>query len=108
MKKHLSIIFFLFFYFAITSFKLISHPTPFYDWDEAIYAQVGREMVQKKSLIPLWQGQNWLDKPPLTPLIYGLVAALSPFAPEISTRLFTLILSIAVLILVYIFYYRFD
>lgn len=106
IKKHYLIIFFLLFYFCITSYKLISHPTPFYDWDESIYAQVGREMVRAKSIVPLWQGQYWLDKPPLTPLSYGIVESIVPLSPEISTRIFTLLLSIAVLGLTYIFYYR--
>ena len=106
MKKHWPVILFLVLYFLITSYKLISHPTPFYDWDESIYAQVGREMVRQHSLVPLWQGQYWLDKPPLTPLVYGIVETFTPAAPEISTREFTLILSIAVLALTYVFYYR--
>ncbi len=106
MKKHLPVIFFLFFYFIITAYKLIVYPTPFYDWDEAIYAQVGKEMVEKKSLIPLWQGQNWLDKPPLTPLVYGIVQSFKIIPPEISTRIFTLLLSIGSLALTYYFYYR--
>ncbi len=106
MKKHWSVILFLAFYFFVTSYKFIYHPTPFYDWDESIYAQVGREMVRQHSLVPLWQGQNWLDKPPLTPLAYGIVETLTPVAPEISTREFTLILSIAVLALTYVLYFR--
>lgn len=106
LRKHFLIILFLLFYFCITAYKFLSHKTPFYDWDESIYAQVGREMVQKKSLVPLWQGQNWLDKPPLTPLAYGIVEAILPIMPEISTRLFTLLLSVAALGLTYLFYYR--
>lgn len=106
LKKHFLIVFFLSFYFIITSYKFIHTPTPFYDWDESIYAQVGREMIRQKSLVPLWQGQNWLDKPPLAPLTYGIVATLTPLSPEISTRVFTLILSIIILAFTYVFYYR--
>jgi 4-amino-4-deoxy-L-arabinose transferase-like glycosyltransferase len=106
MKKHWLIIVFLISYFFLISYKLISHPTPFFDWDETIYAQVGREMIRGKSLIPLWQGNFWLDKPPLVPLAYGIVAAIFSGAPELSTRVFTLLLSLSVLGLIYILYYR--
>lgn len=106
MKKHWLVIVFLISYFFLIVFKLTSHPTPFFDWDETIYAQVGREMIREKSLVPLWQGNFWLDKPPLVPLSYGIVAAIFPRAPELSTRIFTLSLAILVLGLTYILYYR--
>ncbi len=106
IKTHLLVICFLVFYFSITAYKFAAHPTPFYDWDESIYAQVGKEMVNQKSLVPLWQGQNWLDKPPLVPLAYGIVESTVPLPPELSTRLFTLLLSIAALFMVYLLYYR--
>jgi 4-amino-4-deoxy-L-arabinose transferase-like glycosyltransferase len=100
------VIVFLICYFFIISFKLVSHPTPFFDWDETIYAQVGREMIREKSLIPLWQNNYWLDKPPLVPLTYGIIAAIFPESPELSTRIFTLCLAIIVLGLIYTLYYR--
>jgi len=105
LKQRGLVIVFLFLYTCLFSFKIISQRTPFFDWDESIYAQVGREMVANKSLVPLWQGQVWLDKPPLAPLLYGFVQ-LIPIAPEISTRLFTLALSVLLLGLVYLLYYR--
>src|SRR3989304_7357552 len=97
MKRHWLIIVFLISYFFLISFKLISHPTPFFDWDETIYAQVGREMIREKSLIPLWQNNYWLDKPPLVPLVYGIVGVVFPGSPELSMRIFTLVLTIFVL-----------
>lgn len=106
MKKHWLIVVFLISFFLLISYKLFSHPTPFYDWDETIYAQVGREMVQAKSLVPLWQGNFWLDKPPLVPLTYGIVETVFPKFPELSTRLFTLGLAVFVLALIYALYYR--
>lgn len=106
MKKHFLIIFFLLFYFGTTAYKFIAYPTPFYDWDESIYAQVGREMVQQKSIVPLWQGRYWLDKPPLVPLAYGIVETIAPIKPELSTRLFTLSLTILLFTFIYYFYYR--
>ncbi len=80
---------------------MVSHPTPFYDWDESIYVQVGREMAQKNSPIPLWQGSAWLEKPPLVPLVYGLIIQFVPAQPEISTRIFSLMLAVAALALMY-------
>src|SRR3990172_4643251 len=108
MKKHWPIIVFLSIYFVLIASKLISHPTPFFDWDESLYVQTGKEMIeQNKFLMPVWQGTYWLDKPPLVPLIYGLIAKLTFFTtPEISTRLFSLYISIIILSFVYIFYDR--
>jgi len=106
VKTHYLIVIFLLFYFFITATKFVTSPTPFYDWDESIYAQVGREMVRQKSAIPLWQGQFWLDKPPLVPLAYGIVENIFPKYPELSTRIFTLFLAIFVLSLTYVIYSR--
>jgi 4-amino-4-deoxy-L-arabinose transferase-like glycosyltransferase len=108
MKKHWPLVLFLIFYFSIIAFKLISHPTPFFDWDESLYVQTGKEMIeQNKFLMPVWQGTYWLDKPPLIPLIYGLITKLSFFStPEITTRIFSLVISIIVLASIYIFYNR--
>lgn len=102
--NHLFIILFLFLYLIIISQKIISTPLPFYDWDEAIYAEVGREMIERRSIIPLWQGKYWLDKPPLVMLIYGSVSKILSFLkPEISTRLFNLSFNLIFLILLYQF-----
>ncbi len=35
------------------------------EWDEAIYAGVSREMLQTGWLVPHWNNQIWLEKPPL-------------------------------------------
>lgn len=87
--------------FIVLTYKLISNPTPFIDWDESIYMQVGKEMIAARSAVPLWLGQPWLEKPPLVPFVYALVALL-PMRPEISTRIFSLILALLALILMYI------
>ena len=55
--SHFLIITFLILYFSIIAYKLILHPTPFYDWDEAINVQVAKETIEKFSLVPLWQGK---------------------------------------------------
>jgi 4-amino-4-deoxy-L-arabinose transferase-like glycosyltransferase len=39
---------------------------PLEDWDEAIYAQIAKEMVQSGDWLTLhWEFQNWFEKPPL-------------------------------------------
>jgi len=98
---------FLIFYFFIIACKLLFQPLPFYDWDEAIYAEVGREMIEKKSIIPLWQGKYWLDKPPLVMLLYGLIAKIFFFIPpEISLRFFNLFLNLLFFIILFRFSLR--
>ncbi len=39
---------------------------PLAEWDEAIYAGVAREMLQSGWLVPHWNHQLWLEKPPLS------------------------------------------
>lgn len=109
LNKHYPVIIYLIIFTVIFSLKIINNPLPFFDWDESIYAEVGKEMVTNKSyFVPLWQNQNWLDKPPLVPLFYGVVAQLTSsfLAPEVSTRLATLYLSVFALILIYKLYYK--
>ncbi|PIS16003.1 hypothetical protein COT62_00725, partial [Candidatus Roizmanbacteria bacterium CG09_land_8_20_14_0_10_41_9] len=93
LKKHFLIAAFLVLFAVSIGYKFIAYPAPFYDWDESIYAQVGREMVERKTLIPLWQGNYWLDKPPLVPFAYGVVLKMGIASPELSTRFFTLLLT---------------
>src|SRR3989344_4567770 len=109
IKQHLSLVVFLTCYFLIISYKLIINPTPFYDWDESINAQVAKEMIENKSLVPLWQGKYWLDKPPLPFLFFGIVMKLTPFVqPEISLRLTSLFLSLVALVFVYLIYLKVE
>lgn len=106
LLNHWPFILFILVYFCLISFLVITKPAPFFDWDEAIYAQVGREMIRGKSfLVPLWQGAPWLDKPPIPSLFYGIVE-LFPIIPEISTRIATLFLSCIALFLIYVLSYR--
>lgn len=56
-------------------------------------------------LFPMWQGVPWLDKPPLIPLVYGVIEKFFYFIPpEVSTRMFTLLISIVLLSFVYTLY----
>ena len=108
MKKHWPVVIFLSIFFVLIASKLIFHPTPFFDWDESLYVQTGKEMIeQSKFLMPVWQGAYWLDKPPLIPLIYGLIVKLTFFStPEITTRFFSLFISMVILSFIYVFYNR--
>jgi len=106
MKKYIPLIIFLFLFLGFNLFKVVTDVRPFFDWDEGIYAQVGREMIQAKSyLVPLWQGKAWLDKPPIPSLLYGLMTYI-PVQHEISMRVLTVLLSGLALGLLYIYALR--
>jgi len=106
-KKHWLFGAFLIFIALLISYKLLTSPQPLFDWDESLYVQNGIEMLRARNfLVPLWQGKVWLDKPPLSPLLFGFAATLTPLPVEISTRLFTLSLSLIALSLIYALYYK--
>jgi 4-amino-4-deoxy-L-arabinose transferase-like glycosyltransferase len=50
---------------ALALLPLLGHK-PLAEWDEAIYAEVAREMLSRSWLVPHWNQQLWLEKPPLT------------------------------------------
>src|SRR3989344_3667176 len=108
LEMHSGLFLFLCLYIVLVGYKLIFHTQPFYDWDESLYVQSGKEMFERKFfLFPVWQGEPWLDKPPLVPFLYGLIMRLFFFtSPEVSTRLFTLAVASVVLFFVYILYLR--
>lgn len=108
IKLHYPVILFILIYFLILAYKLITGPVPFYDWDESLYIQTGKEMYNNNYfLFPVWQGKPWLDKPPLVPFIYATVAKFFFIVPpEVSTRIFTLTLTAIVLFFVYFLGYR--
>lgn len=47
----------------------------FYDWDEAMYAQIAQEILKNKSLFTTFNDQVWLDKPPLVHTLIAIVFA---------------------------------
>ncbi len=106
-KKHLFLIIFLLLFGSLLLYKLTSFPKPLFDWDESLYVQNGLEMLKEKSfLVPIWQGNAWLDKPPLSPLLLGIIAKFTPLPVEVSTRLYTLLLSLLALVLIYKLYLK--
>ncbi len=103
VKKHWVLTLFLIFYAGIIGYKIIFHPTPYYDWDESLYVQTGKEMIDAKIFyVPVWQKELWLDKAPLVSLFYGLIDRIPFIQSEIATRLAALTLSLVNLLLIYI------
>ena len=49
---------------ALALLPFLGH-RPLAEWDEAIYAGVSREMLRTGWLVPHWNDQIWLEKPPL-------------------------------------------
>jgi len=49
---------------ALALLPLLGHK-PLTDWDEAIYAEVSREMLHSSWLVLHWNYALWLEKPPL-------------------------------------------
>lgn len=91
-------------FFSFSLFLLFScinlSSTYLYDWDEAIYAQVGKEMVAAKSIYGIWNGLPWLEKPPLVPFLSGLFMKL-PGSTEFWARLPSFVAGIGVLYFLY-------
>lgn len=73
----------------------------FYDWDEAMYAQIAKEIIKNKSLFTTFNGQIWLDKPPLAHALVAFVFA-TIGQSEFWARMIMVIISFALLILTYL------
>lgn len=83
--------------------------TYLYDWDEAIYAQVGKEMVASKTLFGYWNGQPWLEKPPLVSLLSGVFMSTGLGSMEMLARLPSFLAGLGVLYFIYkIFKEKFE
>jgi 4-amino-4-deoxy-L-arabinose transferase-like glycosyltransferase len=70
------------------------------DWDEGIYAQVSREMLQTGWLVPHWNSLVWIDKPPLTYWITALFFKLFGVS-EFTARLGSALSAIALVTLLH-------
>ena len=75
----------------------------FHDVDEALYAQVAREMWQSGDrLTPTFWGEPFLHKPPLAYWLIGLVNEWLPgLSPELQSRLPSALAALALVALVY-------
>ncbi len=72
----------------------------FYDWDEGMYAQIAKEIIKNKSLFTTFNGQVWLDKPPLVHGLISLIFSIFGYS-EFWTRMIMVITSAILLILLY-------
>lgn len=75
-------------------------------WDEAVYAQVSKEMLHSHNYIDLtWAGRPWSDKPPLymwmTVIFYKIFGV-----GEFAARLFSALCGIGTVIVTYLFAYK--
>jgi 4-amino-4-deoxy-L-arabinose transferase-like glycosyltransferase len=84
---------------AIVLLTLLGH-NRLTDWDEGIYAQVSREMLTSGWLIPHWNLQVWIDKPPLTYWITALFFRLFGVS-ELTARLGSALAGIATVALLH-------
>jgi len=71
-KNILTIVFFSFILLGLIFRNVQFASIPFFDWDEGIYAQVATEIISNQSLSTTFNGQTWLNKPPLSHLLIAL------------------------------------
>jgi 4-amino-4-deoxy-L-arabinose transferase-like glycosyltransferase len=60
------------------------------DWDEGIYAGISRAMLSTGWLVPHWNGQPWLEKPPLELWLTSLnfrIFGVTEFAARLTSAL---------------------
>ncbi|MGC9197830.1 MAG: ArnT family glycosyltransferase [Acidobacteriaceae bacterium] len=84
---------------AIVILTLLGH-NRLTDWDEGIYAEVSREMLQTGWLVPHWNSFVWIDKPPLTYWITALFFKLLGVS-EFTARLGSALSAIAIVTLLH-------
>ncbi len=72
-----------------------------FDWDESIYAQLGIEQTTGNLLTPTWNGDLWLEKPPLIAHLTALGSSLSTDR-ELGARLFIPVATLITLVSVYV------
>lgn len=78
----------------------IGNTVPFHDWDEAIYAQVAKELYQNPKILLTYNGSPWFEKPPLPSALFALSKNL-PIKSEISMRMVSLLFSLLSLFAVF-------
>ena len=85
---------------AIVLFYRLGDPA-LKNWDEAIYAEVAKEILQSRDWLTLhWQGADWLEKPPLT---FWIMAGLYRLfgANEFSARAVSALAGVGVAAVIY-------
>jgi 4-amino-4-deoxy-L-arabinose transferase-like glycosyltransferase len=100
-NKIIVILIFVFIFIGLTVRNLHLSSVPFYDWDEGMYAQIAKEIISNKSIFTTFNGQVWLDKPPLAHILVSgtfLLFGLSEFWARMSM----VVLAFILLILTYL------
>jgi len=71
-------------------------------WDEAVYAQISREMLQTGDWVNLHlMGKGWSDKPPL--YMWATAASFKTFGiNEFSARIFSALCGLGTILLIYL------
>jgi 4-amino-4-deoxy-L-arabinose transferase-like glycosyltransferase len=97
LKKLFPFLFGLFIVGGLWWRLIVMRAIPFYDWDEAIYAQVAREWMRHPGLTLTYNGSLWFEKPPL---LFALIESLFQLfgISEIITRMPSTIASIFALL----------
>lgn len=96
-NKIIVILIFIFIFIGLTVRNLHLSAVPFYDWDEGMYAQIAKEIIKNKSIFTTFNGQVWLDKPPLVHIIIAgifLLFGQSEFWARMGMIVFSFILLI--------------
>ncbi len=96
----MTFIVFLFIFLGLLVRTFLFRSVLFFDWDEGIYAQIAQEIIKNKSLVATFNGQIWLDKPPLANALIAMMFSIFG-RPELSGRLLITIFSITLLVLLY-------
>ncbi len=75
----------------------------FSDWDEGIYAEVAADMTERNSyILPDFNGQPWLDKPPMTSILTAIAFKVFPEHKELASRSMMTLVAIGLLGVVYL------
>jgi 4-amino-4-deoxy-L-arabinose transferase-like glycosyltransferase len=101
MKKIFLIFLFGFILFGLVWRNWQMQNIYFYDWDEAMYAQIAREMIRNKTIITTFNNQLWFDKPPLSHIIVAFSFILFGES-EFFSRLMMVFLGYLLISLIYL------
>ena len=99
-NKIIVIAIFIFIFIGLIFRNLHLSSVPFYDWDEGMYAQIAKEIINNKSIFTTFNGQVWLDKPPLVHIFIAGIFLLFGQS-EFWARMGMIIFSFILLILTY-------
>ncbi|MFA6081057.1 MAG: hypothetical protein WC741_01490 [Patescibacteria group bacterium] len=100
-SKIIIILIFVFIFIGLTVRNLHLSSVPFYDWDEGMYAQIAKEIISNKSIFTTFNGQVWLDKPPLAHILIAGTFLIFGYS-EFWARMSMVVLAFILLILTFL------